>query len=83
MGLLGGLRVSFWITVTGMVVLYGFFVTLATISPGQVAAVTAVVVVLSAILMLRNLRVAHELADQGGDPHLRRVRNRIRERRGF
>jgi hypothetical protein len=83
MGLLGRLRVSFWITVTGIVVLYGFFVTLATIAPGQVAAVTAVVVALAMVLTVRNLRVASELADHGGDPHLRRDRNRIRERRGF
>jgi hypothetical protein len=83
MGLLGGLRASFWITVTGIVVLYAFFVVAATISPGEVAAVTAVVAGLAAIITLRNLRVASELSDHGGDPHLRRSRNRIRERRGF
>jgi hypothetical protein len=83
MGLLGRLRVSFWITVTGIVVMYGFFVTLATISPGEVATATAVVVFLATVLTMRNLRVASELADHGGDPHLRRDRNRIRERRGF
>jgi hypothetical protein len=83
MGLLGRLRASFWITVTGIVVMYGFFVTLATISPREVAAVTGVVVFLATIITVRNLRVASELADQGGDPHLRRDRNRIRERRGF
>jgi hypothetical protein len=69
--------------VTGMVVLYGFFLVLATVSPGQVAAVTAVVIGLAALVTVRNLRLASELADRGGDPHLRRDLNRIRERRGF
>jgi hypothetical protein len=77
------LRLSFWIVVIGTVVLYAFFVVLATIPPGQVAALTAVVAVLTAIFTLRNLRMAAQLADRGGDPHLRRALNRIRERRGF
>jgi hypothetical protein len=83
MGVIGRLRVSFWVVVIGTVVLYGFFVLLATIPPGQVAAVTAVVAALAAVFTLRNLRVAAQLADRGGDPQLRRARNRIRERRGF
>ena len=83
MGVLRSLRLSFWIAVTGMVVLYGFFIVLATVSPGQVAAVTAVVAALAALVTVRNLRLASELADRGGDPHLRRDLNRIRERRGF
>jgi hypothetical protein len=77
------LRLSFWIAAIGTVVLYGFFVVLATISPGEVAAVTAVVAALAVIFTLRNLRMAAQLADRGGDPHLRRALNRIRERRGF
>jgi hypothetical protein len=77
------LRLSFWVVVIGTVVLYGFFVVLATIPPGEVAAVTAVVVVLTAIFTLRNLRMAAQLAHRGGDPHLRRALNRMRERRGF
>jgi hypothetical protein len=48
-----------------------------------VAGVTAVVGALAAITTLRNLRIAHNLADRGGDPQLRRSLNRIRERRGF
>ncbi len=83
MGVIGRLRLSFWVAVIGTVVLYGFFVLLATISPGQVAAVTAAVATLAAILTVRNLRVAAQLADRGGDPQMRRARNRIRERRGF
>lgn len=83
MGVLGSLRLSFWLVVIGTVVLYAFFVILATIPPGEVAAVTVVVVGLSTIFTLRNLRVAAELADRGGDPHLRRTLNKIRERRGF
>jgi hypothetical protein len=83
MGVLRSLRLSFWIVLIGMIVLYGFFILLATISPGQVTAVTAVVIGLAAIVTLRNLRLAAELADRGGDPLLRRDLNRIRERRGF
>jgi hypothetical protein len=83
MGVIGHLRLSFWIVVIGSVVLYGFFILLATIPPGQVAAVTAVVVALAAIFTVRNVRLAAEVADRGGDPHLRRALNRIRERRGF
>ena len=83
MGVIRRLRLSFWIAVIGTVVLYLFFVVLATISPGQVAAVSAVVGTLAAIFTIRNLRVAAQLADRGGDPQLRRARNRIRERRGF
>jgi hypothetical protein len=83
MGVIGRLRLSFWIVAIGTVVLYGFFVLLATIPPGQVAVVSVVVATLAAILTVRNLRVAAQLADRGGDPQLRRSRNRIRERRGF
>ena len=83
MGVIGSLRLSFWVAVLGAVVLYGFFVVLATISPGQVAAVTVVVGALAAIFTIRNVRLAAELADRGGDPQLRRALNRIRERRGF
>jgi hypothetical protein len=83
MGVVRRLRLSFWIVVIGTVVLYGFFVLLATIPPGQVAAVTVVVGALAAIFMLRNLRLAAELADRRGDPQLRLAVNRIRERRGF
>ena len=77
------LRLSFWVAVLGTVVLYAFFVVLATIPPGQVAAVTVVVAALTVIFTVRNLRMAAQLADRRGDPHLRRSRNRTRERRGF
>jgi hypothetical protein len=83
MGVFRNLRLSFWIVVIGIVVLYGFFVVLASIPPGQVVAATAVATTLAAIFTLRNLRLAAELADRGGDPHLRRDVNRMRERRGF
>ena len=83
MGIFGQLRVSFWIAVAGVICLYAFFMTLAGIPPGQVAGVTAVMAVLTAIFALRNLRLARELADRGGDPRIRRARNRTRERRGF
>jgi hypothetical protein len=83
MGVIGRLRLSFWVGAIGAIVLYAFFVGLASISPARVAAVTAIVVSLAAVFTLRNLRVAAQLADRGGDPQLRRARNRSRERRGF
>ena len=83
MGVIGRLRLSFWIVAIGTVVLYGFFVGLANIPPRQVAALTVVVAALAVMFTVRNLRVAAQLADRGGDPQLRRARNRIRERRGF
>jgi hypothetical protein len=83
MGVLRGLRLSFWIALTGTIVLYVFFVSLAEIPPGQVAGVTAAVAGMAMVFTVRNVRVASELADRGGDPQLRRARNRTRERRGF
>jgi hypothetical protein len=83
MGLIARLRLSFWITVIGAVTLYVFFISLATIPPEQVAGVTAVAAALATVATFRNLRVARQLADRGGDPHLRRSLNRMRERRGF
>ena len=63
--------------------LYVFFVSLAGISPRDVAGVTVAVAAIATLLTVRNLRVASELADRSGDPFLRRSRNRVRERRGF
>jgi hypothetical protein len=83
MGVLRRLRLSFWIVVIGTIVLYVFFVLLATIPPGEVVALTAVIGLLAAIFTVRNARVAAQLGNRGGDPHLRRSLNRIRERRGF
>jgi hypothetical protein len=83
MQLLGRLRLSLWLLAVWAIVLYVFFVTLATIPPAKVAALTVVMTVLAALVMIRNLRVASELADRGGDPRVRRALNKQRERRGF
>lgn len=83
MGVIGRFSLTFWIAATGTVVLYSFFVFLARIPPEQVAGVTVVVGALAAIVTLRNLRIARQLADRAGDPQLRRAVNRMRERRGF
>jgi hypothetical protein len=83
MGVISHLRLSFWVAVIGAIVLYGFFALLATVPPGQVVALTAAVTALAAVLTVRNVRLAAELADRGGNPQLRRSLNRIRERRGF
>ncbi len=83
MELFGQIRLSFWIAVAGVIVLYAFFVALAGVSLSQVVGVTIVVGALTAIFIVRNLRVASELAKRRGDPRRRRTLNRIRERRGF
>ena len=72
-----------WLFVLGLIVLYAFFVAIADVSPGQVAGVTLVIVGLAVLFMIRSIRIASELSDRGGNPALRRARNRARERRGF
>lgn len=72
-----------WLVVIGVVVVYAFFVTLASVPLGQVAGVTIAVGALALLFAIRSIRVSSELADRGGNPALRRARNRARERRGF
>jgi steroid 5-alpha reductase family enzyme len=81
--LLGSLRLSLWVCAVWAIVLYVFFVTLATIPPAKVAGLTIVMVILAALVTIRSLRLASELADRGGDPRIRRALNKQRERRGF
>ena len=81
MELFGQIRLSFWIAVAGVIVLYAFVVALAGVSLSQMVGVTIVVGALTAIFIVRNLRVARELANRAGNQ--RRTLNRIRERRGF
>lgn len=83
MRILGRLAVPLWLGAIGVIVMYVFFVTLADVSPGQVAGVTIVIAGLAILFAIRSIRVASELADRGGNPALRRARNRARERRGF
>jgi hypothetical protein len=81
--LVSRLWLCLWCCVVGAVVLYAFFVTVASIPPAEIAAVSGVVAVLAAMLTIRNIRLNGELADRGGNPQLRRSINRQRERRGF
>jgi hypothetical protein len=83
MRIMGRLAVPVWLVVIGVIVMYAFFVAVASVSPTQIAAVTAVIATLSVLFTIRSLRIASELADRGGNPALRRARNRARERRGF
>ena len=83
MRVIGGLRLSFWLCAVWAVVLYVFFVTLATIPVAQVAGLTAAMGMLAILLTIRGIRLASELADPGGDPRVRRALNHQRERRGF
>ena len=83
MQLLGSLRLSLWLCAVWAIVLYVFFVTVATIPPAEVTGLTAVMVILAALVTIRSLRLASELADRGGDLRIRRALNKQRERRGF
>jgi hypothetical protein len=83
MRVLGRIAVPLWLGVIGVVVMYVFFVTIASVPPAQVAGVTIVIAGLAILFAIRSIRVASELANRGGNPALRRARNRARERRGF
>jgi predicted transporter len=83
MRILGRLAVPLWLGAIGVIVMYAFFVTVADVSPGQVAGVTFVIAALAVLFAFRSVRVSSELSDRGGNPALRRARNRARERRGF
>jgi hypothetical protein len=83
MRLLSRIGLSLWILIIGAIVIYVFFVAVASISPREVAGVTTVVAALAVLFAIRSVRVGFDLADRGGDPALRRARNRARERRGF
>jgi hypothetical protein len=83
MRIMGGIATSLWLGIIGAIVVYVFFVAVASVSLSQVAAVTIVIAALTVLFTLRSIRVASELADRGGNPALRRARNRARERRGF
>jgi protein-S-isoprenylcysteine O-methyltransferase Ste14 len=75
--MLAMLSETFWILVLALVVLFAFFVALGAFSPGEVAGLTAVVV------LLAGLWIAHAVwASRHADPHDRAV-VRARERRGF
>ena len=68
---------TFWILVLAIVVLFAFFVALGAFTPGEVVALTLVVVALAL------LWVAHAVWDsRHRDPHDPAV-IRARERRGF
>jgi hypothetical protein len=83
MRILGRLAVPLWLGVIGVIVMYVFFVAVANVSPAQVVGVTIVIAGLTLLFLIRSIRLASELADRGGNPALRRARNRARERRGF
>jgi hypothetical protein len=83
MGILGRITLTLWIVIIGAIVMYVFFVAVASVSPSQVAGTTTVVAALSVLFGIRSMRISSELAARGGDPALRRARNRARERRGF
>jgi len=74
---LSTLAATFWILVLAVVVLFAFFVALGAFSPGEVAGLTVVIVLLAL------LWIAHAVWDsRHRDPHDRAI-VRARERRGF
>ena len=77
------LRLALWLCAVWAIVLYVFFVTVATIAPAEVAGLTVVMTILAVLVTVRSLRLANELADRGGDARIRRALNKQRERRGF
>ena len=77
------MRALVWLLAMGAVVLYGSFTFVAGIAPAEAAAWSAGAGVLAALLCVRYVRLDYELRNQAGDPDLRSVRNRQRERRGF
>jgi hypothetical protein len=83
MRVVGRLAVPVWLVVIGAIVMYAFFVVVASVSPTRIAVVTAVIAALAVLFAIRSIRIASELSDRGGNPALRRARNRARERRGF
>jgi hypothetical protein len=83
MGLLGNLRLSLWTCALGALVVYAFFVVLATVPLERVAGLTAFAAAFAALFAIRSARINRELADPGGDPRVRRALNAQRERRGF
>lgn len=83
MRVLGRIALPVWLGVLGAIVMYVFFVVVASVPPAQVAAVTIVVAILTVLFLIRSVRVASELSDRGGNPALWRAVNRARERRGF
>jgi len=70
----------FWLICIGIVILYGFFITLGGYSPGELVVVSIVVAVLIVLLFIHFTRVRHALDER---LELRREVNKLRERRGF
>lgn len=76
----GNLSAIFWLICLGLVVLYGFFISLGGHSPGELVVVSIIVAVLVVLLLVHFARVRHALDER---LELRRELNKIRERRGF
>jgi fatty acid desaturase len=71
-----------WAACVGAVALFGFFAVLGGFSPSDVLWLTVIVAFLAALFVIHQVRVAHELSEQGDD-ELARQLQKIRERRGF
>jgi hypothetical protein len=67
----------------GGVCLFVWFSVLAEVDPRDVGRVSIAVAAVAVLLALRGLRLDHERRSRAGDPQLREVFNRQRERRGF
>jgi membrane protein implicated in regulation of membrane protease activity len=68
---------------TGLVILVVAFMALAEISPTEVAGLSAIVLAVAVVLLVRGRRLEREVRSRSGSPDLRDAANRQRERRGF
>ena len=69
---------AFWVCALGVILVYAFFLLLGAISPGDVAALSIVVVVLVVLYAVRTFWQSRH-HEEGKDPRL----TSARERRGF
>jgi hypothetical protein len=76
---MGLLREAFWVLTLGVIGCFAFFFTLGTITPGEVIAVTAVVLALCGLWLLHRRDVHRHVTS--GPPDARSAP--ARERRGF
>ena len=72
---------AFWAICLGVIVLFVFFAALGGISPGDVAWLTAIVVVMAIAFAIHSYRLRRQIA--AGDPGLSKAQQEMRERRGF
>ncbi|HKG36549.1 MAG TPA: hypothetical protein VKA89_08940 [Solirubrobacterales bacterium] len=79
--LFGRVSRAFWAACLGVIVLFVFFAAIGGFSPGDVAWLTGLVVVLGIAFAIHAFRLRRQLA--AGEPGLSKAQQEMRERRGF